>query len=207
MSKVWDDPRFRNDGKRGDIPPCQVADEPVLDPRTAEIGEDLRCVLYHGHTCLRIMDLDLIRRCPACYTDYAFNGQIPSEDTEQRVLIFTCWKNLGTGDSRDDPVWKSHIVDSHPTAQLPPPLEDTPLAGEQFRLYEAVSAGKEWAMFTEYVKRRPCTQLWEKLLAPRVWPRQGDFSEGTYPGYRNDQSEGRRKSRWRKGWSMGMGRA
>lgn len=45
-----------------------------------------------------------VRRCTGCYTDYAIGiTDLTQAETYQRMFVVTTWKDLGSGESLDDP--------------------------------------------------------------------------------------------------------
>lgn len=54
--------------------------------------------------------------CHECYTDCAFHVRELPRD-QGRVLVLTTWKDLGAGESADDPRWMSHTLQGRPSQQ------------------------------------------------------------------------------------------
>lgn len=74
--------------------------------------------------------------CFWCYTDIAFgitDLDRPLAKTFQRVFVLTAWKDLGSGVSRDDARWMSHLFDKYTT---PRPHTGEPLNGVICQAFE-----------------------------------------------------------------------
>jgi hypothetical protein len=90
----------------------QFSDLPKFTPSSLLIDEALRCGLFHetGCSCPGSSAWGVVKSCSKCYTDFCLSKQDLSGGTQGRVLVFTVWRDLGTGESRDDPIWLSHWI-------------------------------------------------------------------------------------------------
>ncbi|OIW25233.1 hypothetical protein CONLIGDRAFT_673357 [Coniochaeta ligniaria NRRL 30616] len=60
----------------------------------------------HKHNNLDMV-FGIVRKCDDCYIQFCLN-LVPRPDTpDRRLLVFTVWKNLGTG--KQDNIWKTHV--------------------------------------------------------------------------------------------------
>ncbi len=100
------------------------------------------CPLFHAEQpCKTCKEFNTVRSCELCYTDFCIAStdlmKAPSSYPRCRSLFFTTWKNLGQGESRDDPMWRSHMATD---SFIPPPSEP----GKQYQLHEGVEAQKSY---------------------------------------------------------------
>lgn len=147
-----------------------------FDPR-------LNCALFHRHTqhdechCGGDLQFGVVQSCDRCDTDYCFTvvtepvpGSSEKGEKEQSFLVFTSWKNLGSGDgfsSNDDAVWQAHLSDKqHPSEH-------------------ARASGPLWP-YSQYGKRdRRHSEYGSRVYRPSIHPEtvisaRSDWSEAHY---------------------------